>query len=115
MPVLYRFYGMIICYTSTLEKLGEQDGIHGKMFNQVSNKIRNAAIPYRVVQMIEDNRWRKMGLHVFRDYQEKFLNEVGVDHKVQDQTFVSDEEISAFMQKFDHITGGERCRLAKEG
>ena len=44
-----------------------------------------------------------VGLQPLHDYQEKFLKDVGVDYKVQDQAFISDEEITAFMQKFDHI------------
>ena len=44
-----------------------------------------------------------VGLQPLHDYQEKFLKDVGVDYKVQDQAFVTDEEIGAFMQKFDHI------------
>lgn len=44
-----------------------------------------------------------VGLQPLHDYQEKFLNDIGVDYKVQDQEFVSDEEIQAFMGRFDHI------------
>ena len=40
-------------YKDTLEKLGEQDGILGKIFQGASNKINNASILYRVVQMID--------------------------------------------------------------
>ena len=44
-----------------------------------------------------------VGLQPLHDYQEKFLNDMGVDYKVQNQAFVSDNEISSFMKKFDHI------------
>lgn len=44
-----------------------------------------------------------IGLQSLHDYQEKFLKDTGVDYKVQDQEFVSEEEISAFMWRFDHI------------
>lgn len=40
------------------------------------------------------------GLHV---YQERFLKESGVAYKVQTEDFVSDEEIQAFLRRFDHI------------
>ena len=44
-----------------------------------------------------------VGLQPLHDYQEKFLNDAGVDYKVQDQSFVTDEEIKTFIGKFDHI------------
>lgn len=39
-------------YKATLEKLGEQGGILGKIFKGAVNKISNAAILYRIVQTI---------------------------------------------------------------
>lgn len=44
-----------------------------------------------------------IGLQPLHDYQEKFLNRVGVEYKVQDNAFISDEEIRSFMDRFDHI------------
>ena len=44
-----------------------------------------------------------VGLQPLHDYQEAFLEKMGVDYKVQDQAFVSNEEIKAFMARFDHI------------
>lgn len=44
-----------------------------------------------------------VGLQPLHDYQEKLLNDMGVDYRVQDRAFVSDDEISAFMKQFDHI------------
>lgn len=44
-----------------------------------------------------------VGLQPLHDYQEGFLNHIGVDYKVQDKAFVSDEEIRFFMNRFDHI------------
>lgn len=44
-----------------------------------------------------------VGLQPLHDYQENFLNEVGVEYKIQDRSFVSEEEIRSFMQRFDHI------------
>lgn len=40
-------------YKVTLEKLGEQGGILGKIFKGALNKISSAAILYRIVQMID--------------------------------------------------------------
>lgn len=44
-----------------------------------------------------------IGLQKIHDYQEKFLKDCGVDFKIQDKTFVSDEEIEKFVGRFDHI------------
>ena len=44
-----------------------------------------------------------VGLQPLHDYQEAFLNKVGVNYKIQDHEFVSDEEITDFMRRFDHI------------
>ena len=37
------------------------------------------------------------------DYQKAFLDKAGVDYKIQDKELVSDEEIRAFAERFDHI------------
>ena len=37
------------------------------------------------------------------DYQKTFLDKAGVDYKIQDKELVSDEEIRAFAERFDHI------------
>lgn len=44
-----------------------------------------------------------VGLQALHDYQEKFLRDMGVDFKVQTEEFVSNEEIEAFLRRFDHI------------
>ena len=44
-----------------------------------------------------------VGLQPLHDYQEKFLTGMGIDYKVQDQEFVSDDEMRAFIGRFDHI------------
>lgn len=44
-----------------------------------------------------------IGLQGLHDYQERFLKDVGVEFKVQTEEFVSDDEICAFMNHFDHI------------
>ena len=43
-------------YKKTLELLATQGGILGKIFAQASNKISNAAILYRIVQMIDKEK-----------------------------------------------------------
>lgn len=44
-----------------------------------------------------------VGLQKLHSYQEKFLQDMGVNYKVQGQSFVSDEEIMAFMGRYEHI------------
>lgn len=44
-----------------------------------------------------------VGLQPLHDYQEAFLNEIGVSYKIQDKEFVSDEEIKSFAKRFEHI------------
>lgn len=44
-----------------------------------------------------------IGLQGLHDYQEAFLQEAGVDYKIQTEKFVSEEEIHTFLQRFDPI------------
>ena len=44
-----------------------------------------------------------VGLQPLHDYQKAFLDKAGVDYKIQDKELVSDEEIRAFAERFDHI------------
>ena len=44
-----------------------------------------------------------IGLQPLHDYQEKYLDDMGVKYKVQDKTFVTSSEINAFIGRFDHI------------
>lgn len=44
-----------------------------------------------------------IGLQELHDYQRAFLSELGVNYKVQDQAFISDSEIQAFLNRFEHI------------
>ena len=68
-------------YKSTLEKLGEQGGILGKIFNQAGSKIRNAAILYRVVQMIDGEKWVSMSSDVKGEIYEGLLQKNAEDVK----------------------------------
>ncbi len=44
-----------------------------------------------------------VGLQELHSYQEKFLKDMGVDYRVQTEAFISDDEIKAFLGRFDHI------------
>jgi len=44
-----------------------------------------------------------IGLQAMHDYQEKFLTDTGVNFRIQDKEFVSDEEIRTFAKRFDHV------------
>jgi len=47
-------------YKNTLETLGKQGGILGQIFKGAINKVSNAAILYRIVQMIDKENWVSM-------------------------------------------------------
>ena len=51
-------------YKNTLETLATKGGILGQIFSQASNKISNAAILYRIVQMIDKEKWVSMSSDV---------------------------------------------------
>lgn len=44
-----------------------------------------------------------VGLQGLHSYQQKFLEDMKVDYKVQTEVFISDDEIKTFMGRFDHI------------
>ncbi len=44
-----------------------------------------------------------IGLQPLHDYQERFLNQIGIQYKTQDKAFVSNDEILNFTRRFDHI------------
>ncbi len=68
-------------YKAILEKLGEQGGILGKIFAQASNKISNAAILYRIVQMIDKEKWVSMSSDVKGEIYEGLLQKNAEDIK----------------------------------
>ena len=68
-------------YKATLEKLGEQGGILGKIFKGATNKISSAAILYRVVQMIDNERWVAMSSDVKGEIYEGLLQKNAEDIK----------------------------------
>lgn len=44
-----------------------------------------------------------IGLQGLHDYQKKFLDDKGVNYKIQTEAFISDEEIIGFLKRFDHV------------
>lgn len=60
-------------YKATLEKLGEQSGLLGMIFKGAINKISNAAILYRIVQMIDKEKWVSMSSDVKGEIYEGLL------------------------------------------
>ena len=68
-------------YKATLEKLGEQTGLLGQIFKQATNKISNAAILYKVVQMIDKERWVSMSSDVKGEIYEGLLQKNAEDVK----------------------------------
>ena len=68
-------------YKRTLEKLGEQKGILGKIFQGAINKINNASILYRIVQMIDREKWVSMSSDVKGEIYEGLLQKNAEDIK----------------------------------
>lgn len=68
-------------YKSILETLGEQGGALGKIFQGAVNKISNAAILYRIVQMIDKENWVSMSTDVKGEIYEGLLQKNAEDVK----------------------------------
>ena len=68
-------------YKATLEKLGEQGGILGQIFQGAINKVSNAAILYRIVQMIDKEKWVSMSSDVKGEIYEGLLQKNAEDVK----------------------------------
>ena len=68
-------------YRKTLEMLGACGGILGKIFNRAINKISNVAILYRVVQMIDKEKWVSMSSDVKGEIYEGLLQKNAEDVK----------------------------------
>lgn len=68
-------------YKAILEELGKQGGILGKIFKGATNKISNAAILYRVVQMIDSEKWVVMSSDVKGEIYEGLLQKNAEDTK----------------------------------
>lgn len=68
-------------YRATLEKLGEQGGILGKIFKGAVNKISNPSILYRIVQMIDTETWVAMSSDVKGEIYEGLLQKNAEDIK----------------------------------
>lgn len=68
-------------YKKTLEKLAKECGILGQIFSQASNKISNAAILFRIVQMIDKEKWVSMSSDVKGEIYEGLLQKNAEDIK----------------------------------
>lgn len=68
-------------YKAILETLGEQRGTLGKIFKGATNKINNAAILYRIVQMIDKEKWVSMSTDVKGEIYEGLLQKNAEDVK----------------------------------
>lgn len=68
-------------YNSILEELGKQPGMLGRIFFKATNKISNAAILYRVVQMIDHEKWVSMSSDVKGEIYEGLLQKNAEDVK----------------------------------
>ncbi|MCM1214307.1 MAG: type I restriction-modification system subunit M [Lachnospiraceae bacterium] len=68
-------------YRATLETLAEQGGILGKIFKGATNKVSNAAILFRIVQMIDKEKWVSMSSDVKGEIYEGLLQKNAEDVK----------------------------------
>ena len=68
-------------YKKTLETLAQKGGILGQIFSQASNKISNAAILFRIVQMIDKEKWVSMSSDVKGEIYEGLLQKNAEDIK----------------------------------
>ena len=68
-------------YKKILEELGKQGGILGQIFKGAINKVSNAAILYRVVQMIDKEKWVSMSSDVKGEIYEGLLQKNAEDVK----------------------------------
>jgi len=68
-------------YKAILEKLGQQGGILGQIFKGAINKVSNAAILYRIVQMIDREKWVSMSSDVKGEIYEGLLQKNAEDVK----------------------------------
>lgn len=68
-------------YKTILERLAKESGILGQIFSQASNKISNAAILYRIVQMIDKEKWVSMSSDVKGEIYEGLLQKNAEDIK----------------------------------
>lgn len=68
-------------YKSILETLGQQGGTLGKIFKGATNKINNAVILYRIVQMIDKEKWVSMSTDVKGEIYEGLLQKNAEDVK----------------------------------
>lgn len=68
-------------YKAILEKLGQQPGLLGQIFKGATNKISNAAILFRVVQMIDGEKWVSMSSDVKGEIYEGLLQKNAEDVK----------------------------------
>jgi len=68
-------------YKAILERLAKEGGILGQIFSQSSNKISNAAILFRIVQMIDKEKWVSMSSDVKGEIYEGLLQKNAEDIK----------------------------------
>lgn len=78
-------------YKDILEKLSGQSGIIGKIFSKATNKINNATILFKVVQMIDKENWSAMSSDVKGEIYEGLLQKNAEDIKsVPDSILLQD-------------------------
>ncbi|OUM60671.1 hypothetical protein PIROE2DRAFT_13488 [Piromyces sp. E2] len=67
----------------------------GKGASQLSAQMKN--------EIFKPEELLYVGLQLLHNYQEEYLKDIGVSFKIQDKEFVSNEDIKAFIKRFDNI------------
>lgn len=67
----------------------------GYGYNSLSNMMKN--------NKFNPDEILYVGLQNLHDYQKNFLNNTGVNYKIQTNKFISNNEIHKFIKRFDHI------------
>lgn len=68
-------------YNATLDALAQQGGILGSIFTKATNKISKAAVLYKIVQMIDKEKWVSMSSDVKGEIYEGLLQKNAEDIK----------------------------------
>lgn len=71
------------------------DSLMGYGDNSLSNMMKN--------NKFNPDEILYVGLQNLHDYQKNFLNNTGVNYKIQTNKFISNNEIHKFIKRFDHI------------
>jgi len=68
-------------YTELLRELAKEQGILGQIFTKAQNKIQNPAMLYKIINMIDGEKWTMLGADIKGDIYEGLLEKNAEDTK----------------------------------